>query len=56
MLRPWPLVGRTSELERVSALLAGGGRPGVVLAGIAGVGKTWLATECLDLAQRISGL
>lgn len=52
MLHPWPLVGRTSELERVDALLAGGGRAGVVVAGLAGVGKTWLATACLAAADR----
>jgi DNA-binding CsgD family transcriptional regulator/type II secretory pathway predicted ATPase ExeA len=45
----WPLVGRAAELERVAALLDTGSGA-VVLAGAAGVGKTRLATECLDRA------
>jgi DNA-binding CsgD family transcriptional regulator len=45
----WPLVGRTAELAAVAAAMDDS-RGGVVLAGPAGVGKTRLATECLDLA------
>ncbi|HEV3451885.1 MAG TPA: AAA family ATPase [Acidimicrobiia bacterium] len=46
----WPLVGRTAELAAVAAAMdAGGG--GVLLSGPAGVGKTRLATECLELAE-----
>jgi DNA-binding CsgD family transcriptional regulator len=47
---PWPLVGRSRELELVGDVLAGCDRSAVVLAGLAGVGKTRLATECLGLA------
>lgn len=50
MAGTWPLVGRSRELELVGKVLAGGNRPAVVLAGLAGVGKTRLATECLALA------
>ena len=52
MLQPWPLVGRHREVERVGALLADCRFAGVVVAGMAGVGKTWLASECLALAER----
>ncbi|MGH3840914.1 MAG: LuxR C-terminal-related transcriptional regulator [Pseudonocardiaceae bacterium] len=45
----WPLVGRAAELKRVSSLLRAD-RGAIVLAGAAGVGKTRLAVECLDLA------
>lgn len=48
----WPLIGRGSELEAVAAAI---GRPdvsGVVLAGLAGVGKTRLGTECLAIAEK----
>jgi len=47
---PWPLVGRSRELELVGDVLASRDRSAVVLAGLAGVGKTRLATECLALA------
>lgn len=49
MALTWPLVGRTDELRQVTELLRTG-RGGVVLAGPAGVGKTRLATECLEVA------
>src|SRR5205823_2800017 len=45
----WPLIGRAGELQRVDALLCGGGG-GVVLAGPPGVGKTRLGAEGLALA------
>jgi hypothetical protein len=45
----WPLVGRAAELKRATTLL-GADRGAIVLAGAAGVGKTRLAAECLDLA------
>ncbi|MDQ3898516.1 MAG: AAA family ATPase, partial [Actinomycetota bacterium] len=51
MLTRWPLVGRSRELELVGDLLAGGERSAVVLAGLSGVGKTRLASECLSLAE-----
>src|SRR5436305_11664347 len=45
----WPLVGRAAELKRAATLLRAN-RGAIVLAGAAGVGKTRLAAECLDLA------
>src|SRR3954451_14892694 len=50
MRRPWPLVGRTSEVERIGALLTGEERSAVVVAGLAGAGKTRLGSEGLALA------
>lgn len=52
VMRRWPLTGRQAELDGLDAMLAGGHRAGVVLAGPPGVGKTRLANECLDLAIR----
>jgi DNA-binding CsgD family transcriptional regulator len=47
-----PLTGRDSELGIIRrALGAGAKHAGVVLAGAAGVGKTWLAHEVLKRAQ-----
>jgi DNA-binding CsgD family transcriptional regulator len=46
----WPLVGRTAELAAVASAMDSGAR-GIVLAGPPGVGKTRLATECLNLAE-----
>src|SRR5437762_3425052 len=51
MSAPWPLTGRTAELERLGSLYREGGS-GVVLYGPAGVGKTRLAEEALRLAER----
>jgi ATP/maltotriose-dependent transcriptional regulator MalT len=51
MSAPWPLTGRTAELERLGTLYREGGS-GVVLYGPAGVGKTRLAEEALRLAER----
>lgn len=48
----WPLVGRATELDRVSAALADPDVGGILLSGPAGVGKTRLARECLELATR----
>src|SRR5437660_1196332 len=47
----WPLVGRADELRRLERLLRDPSRPGVVLAGPAGAGKTRLASACLELAE-----
>ena len=44
---PWPLIGRTAELEDVCARIRSG--RGVLLAGPAGVGKSRLAGEVLDV-------
>jgi len=47
----WPLVGRRSELEVLSAVLEDADGGGVVLAGGAGIGKTRLAREALARAE-----
>ena len=52
MVAPWPLTGRSAELEELSRLYLGGSCGGVVLIGPAGVGKTRLAEEALRLAER----
>jgi len=52
MRQPWPLIGRNRELDLVDRLLDGGGRPAVVIAGQPGVGKSWLASECVARAER----
>jgi DNA-binding NarL/FixJ family response regulator len=47
-----PLTGRDSELGLIRRALNGGGNnSGVVIAGPAGVGKTWLAREVLRRAE-----
>ncbi|MFG2929203.1 helix-turn-helix transcriptional regulator [Streptomyces achromogenes] len=43
---PWPFTGRSEELERVRAASAGR-RPGIVVTGPAGHGKTRLITEAV---------
>ncbi|MGW1605536.1 LuxR family transcriptional regulator AbsR2 [Streptomyces eurythermus] len=43
---PWPFTGRAEELELVRAASAGG-RPGIVVTGPAGHGKTRLITEAV---------
>ncbi|MFE2580150.1 LuxR C-terminal-related transcriptional regulator [Streptomyces sp. NPDC059378] len=43
---PWPFTGREDELELVRRSLAAG-RPGIVVTGTAGCGKTRLATEAV---------
>jgi DNA-binding CsgD family transcriptional regulator len=45
----WPLVGRREELTRLTATIAA--QRGAVITGPAGVGKTVLATKCLQLAE-----
>lgn len=47
----WPLVGRREELALVAEALNHPEVHGVVLAGEAGVGKSRLARECLELAR-----
>ncbi|WP_369070412.1 helix-turn-helix transcriptional regulator [Kineococcus terrestris] len=51
MERSWPLVGRDGELRAVAAAVRPGAA-GVVVAGPAGVGKTRLVREALDLPAR----
>lgn len=52
MVRSWPLTGRDEELRFVEAQLRPAEQPrGVVLAGMAGVGKTRLALEALAAAE-----
>src|ERR1700687_5494489 len=47
-----PLTGRDSELGVIRRALSGAGNQcGVVIAGAAGVGKTWLAREVLRRAE-----
>ena len=48
----WPLVGRDRELEAIAAARASPGCHGVVLIADAGVGKSRLAREAQDAAQR----
>jgi len=48
----WPLVGRASELDRLGEIALASSRGGVVIAGPAGVGKTRLAREVLEMAAR----
>src|SRR5438105_2050639 len=50
MPQDWPLLGRETELGYLGKAIAGG-RPGVVLAGAAGVGKTRLASEAIGRAE-----
>jgi DNA-binding CsgD family transcriptional regulator len=45
----WPLVGRNRELSQLTAAVVG--HRGAVITGPAGVGKTTLATMCLQVAQ-----
>jgi DNA-binding winged helix-turn-helix (wHTH) protein/DNA-binding NarL/FixJ family response regulator len=47
----WPLTGRSQELKALSEAFAAARSGGVLLTGEAGVGKSYLAQECLILAQ-----
>jgi DNA-binding CsgD family transcriptional regulator len=47
----WPLVGRRAELEALAAVLGDTHAGGVVLAGVAGIGKTRLAKEALARSE-----
>ncbi|MET0579667.1 MAG: LuxR C-terminal-related transcriptional regulator [Ilumatobacteraceae bacterium] len=51
-LAPWPLTGRTEQLEAIGRDYRAGTVGGVVLHGPAGVGKTRLAEEALARAER----
>src|ERR1700761_6514377 len=48
----WPLVGRDRELEAIASARADPGCHGVVLIADAGVGKSRLAREVHDAAER----
>jgi DNA-binding CsgD family transcriptional regulator len=48
-----PLVGRTAELALISGRLGESDLPALVLAGSAGVGKTRLAAESMQVAARL---
>jgi hypothetical protein len=48
----WPLVGRDEELALIADLLGDTVRLGVVIAGVAGAGKTRLALEVLAMARK----
>lgn len=50
MAGTWPLIGRDDELRHFADLLDRPDAGGMVLVGPAGVGKTRLALECLQLA------
>ena len=52
MIAPWPLTGRSAQLEELGRHYRDPARAGVVLHGPAGVGKTRLAEEALHLAER----
>ena len=52
MIAPWPLTGRSAQLEELGRHYRDPARAGVVLYGPAGVGKTRLAEEALRLAER----
>jgi len=46
---PWPLTGRSAQLEELGRPYRDPDRAGVILQGPAGVGKTRLAEEALRL-------
>ncbi len=52
MIAPWPLTGRSAQLEELGRHYRDPARAGVILYGSAGVGKTRLAEEALRLAER----
>jgi DNA-binding CsgD family transcriptional regulator len=52
MLERWPLTGREEELRVIREALAGDERKGLILAGLAGVGKTRLARVAADAAAQ----
>jgi len=47
----WPFVGREAELDLIAQAMADPGVPGLVLAGVVGVGKTCLALEAIRRAD-----
>lgn len=56
MIGAAPLTGRASELAAIRRALSGtGAQAGVLIAGAAGVGKTWLAREVLRQAKIAGG-
>lgn len=51
MLGQWPLVGRREEIELLRHVVEDDSAGGIVIAGAAGVGKTRLALDALELAR-----
>jgi DNA-binding CsgD family transcriptional regulator len=49
---PWPLTGRTTQLEEIGRHYRAGVCGGIVLNGPAGVGKTRLAEDTVNFAER----
>ena len=47
----WPLIGRAEELQLIEESLSVPTRPGVVVCGAAGVGKSRIAREALSVAE-----
>jgi DNA-binding CsgD family transcriptional regulator len=48
----WPLVGRATERDEITAMLGDPAAAGVVIAGPAGAGKTRRANECVATSER----
>ncbi|MGW5106113.1 AAA family ATPase [Nocardia sp. NPDC004123] len=52
MKQTWPLIGRSKELINFRELLDARTSGGMILAGAPGVGKTRIARECLQIAEK----
>ncbi|MDR7279016.1 LuxR C-terminal-related transcriptional regulator [Catenuloplanes atrovinosus] len=51
-MRPWSFVGRTQELQRLVAAATSGGERGLIFSGVAGIGKSRLLREGVDVLPR----
>ncbi len=47
----WPLVGRSEEMRAIEAAISSSDRSGIVVRGLAGVGKSRIAREALSAAE-----